>query len=90
MTSPPIPPEYQSHPIRMLYLYPDTMGPSSDPRKNALAFLSRYFEGDWLTVWWTKSEEEARERAPALNQALGRFRLHWTRSYRLPPDVRHL
>ena len=90
MTSPPIAPEQQSRPIRMLYLYPDTMGPSSDPRKNALAFLSRYFEGDWLTVWWTKSEEEARQRAPALNQALGRFRLHWTRSYRLPPVVRHL
>jgi glycosyltransferase involved in cell wall biosynthesis len=90
MTGTPSASEYRDRPIRMLYLYPDTMGPSTDPRKNALAFLSRYFEGDWLTVWWTDSAEEARQRAPALNKALGRFRLHWTRSYRLPPVVRHL
>ena len=82
--------EERGRPIRMLYLYPDTMGPELDPRNNALAFLSRYFEGDFLAVWWTDSSEDARRRAPALNKALGRFRLHWTRSYRLPPIVRHV
>lgn len=90
MTAAPVAPENHSRPIRMLYLYPDTMGPSSDPRNNALAFLSRYFEGDWLAVWWTDSREDARRRAPELNKALGRFKLHWTRSYRLPPVIRHV
>ena len=90
MTAAPVAPENHSRPIRMLYLYPDTMGPSSDPRNNALAFLSRYFEGDWLAVWWTDSREDARRRAPELNKALGRFKLHWTRSYRLPPVIRHI
>lgn len=89
MTEAPVAPGERPRAIRMLYLYPDTMGPEADPRNNALAFLSRYFEGDFLAVWWTASEDDARRRAPALNEALGRFTLHWTRSYRLPPVVRH-
>jgi hypothetical protein len=90
MTAAPVAPEDRPRPIRMLYLYPDTMGPELDPRNNALSFLSRYFEGDFLAVWWTASRDDARRRAPALNEALGRFKLHWTRSYRLPPVVRHV
>src|SRR5688572_1993439 len=90
MSDAPVVPDAHGRPLRMLYLYPDTMGPEPDPRNNALAFLSRYFEGDFLAVWWTDSSEDARRRAPALNKALGRFRLHWTRSYRLPPVVRHI
>lgn len=76
--------------IRMLYLYPDTMGPDLDPRNNALAHLSRYFSGDFVAVWTLDSAAEARRLAPAVNRALGSFQIHWTRSHRLPGGVRQI
>lgn len=74
----------------MLYLYPDTMGPEPEARNNALAFLSRYFTGDFVAVWWVDRPEEASQRAAEVRDALGAFAFHWTHSYRYPPGIRHV
>lgn len=77
-------------PLRLLYLHPDTMGLDPVPAKNPLFFLSKYFAGDYLAIWWVDSDEEARERVKGMREALGRFDFHWTRSYRYPPLIREL
>jgi glycosyltransferase involved in cell wall biosynthesis len=63
--------------LRMLYIYPDTVGFHADPAKNPLHYLSRYFEGDFVAVWIVQDEVTARERAPAIERASGSFRFHW-------------
>jgi glycosyltransferase involved in cell wall biosynthesis len=75
---------------RMLYLYPDTLGLSSDPQKNPLHYLSRYLEGDYLAVWIVEDRITAQQRAREMAAANGRFRFHWTRRDWLPGPFRRL
>lgn len=75
--------------VRMLYLYPDTMGPSTDATRNPFHYLSKYFTGDLLALWWAPGHEYV-ERAAAIQRVMGRFRFHWIISYRLPSGVRQL
>jgi glycosyltransferase involved in cell wall biosynthesis len=72
---------------RILYIYPDTVGLSTDPRKNPLHYLSKYFEGDYLAVWVVPDDETAQERARAMAAANGRIRFHWTRRNALPGSL---
>jgi glycosyltransferase involved in cell wall biosynthesis len=69
---------------RLLYIYPDTVGLNTDPRKNPLHYLSRYFEGDYLAVWVVPDAETAGERAHAMAAANGRIRFRWMRRNALP------
>lgn len=62
-------------PIRVLYLYPDTLGPQLQPERNALYHLSRHFAGDFLAVWVCDPPEV--DQVPALSRALGRFEFDW-------------
>jgi glycosyltransferase involved in cell wall biosynthesis len=76
--------------LRMLYIYPDTVGFHADPAKNPLHYLSLYFEGDFLAVWIIRDAERARQLAPRMQQASGRFRFHWKVRNRLPGIVQRL
>jgi glycosyltransferase involved in cell wall biosynthesis len=78
-----VPPELPSR-LRLLYVYPDNVGLSADPLRNPLHYLSKHFEGDFLSVWIVPDAAAARERAPAIEAASGRFRYHWIRRNRLP------
>lgn len=74
---------------RLLYIHPDTMGFDPDPARNPLGFLSRYFEGDYLAVWWVDDRNSAPARAAELNRQSS-IRFHWTHSYRYPAVLRQL
>jgi glycosyltransferase involved in cell wall biosynthesis len=69
---------------RLLYIYPDTVGLNTDPRKNPLHYLSKYLEGDYLAVWVVPDDVTAEERARAMAPANGRIRFRWTRRNALP------
>lgn len=75
--------------FRLLYIHPDTMGFDAAPGRNPLHFLSRFFDGDYLAIWWVDDPASARARAEELNRAT-RIRFHWTHSYRYPAVVRQL
>jgi glycosyltransferase involved in cell wall biosynthesis len=77
-------PANAASPLRMLYIYPDTVGLSPDPIRNPLNYLSKHFEGDFVSVWIVPDAAAARERAPAIEAASGSFRYHWIRRNRLP------
>jgi glycosyltransferase involved in cell wall biosynthesis len=74
---------------RLLYIHPDTMGFDPEPARNRLHFLSRFFEGDFLAVWWLDDLATAPALADQLNKQ-SRIRFHWTHSYRYPPVFRQL
>jgi glycosyltransferase involved in cell wall biosynthesis len=76
--------------LRMLYIYPDTVGFHTDPERNPLHHLSRYFEGDFLAVWIVGSAERARQLAPRMQEASGRFRFHWKVRTRRPALLQRL
>jgi glycosyltransferase involved in cell wall biosynthesis len=77
-------------PLRLLYIHPDTMGPSPVPARNPLAYLSQYFTGDYLAVWIVPDDDVARREAEAVNRASGRIRFHWLRRNRLPRPLQRL
>jgi glycosyltransferase involved in cell wall biosynthesis len=79
----------QSRTRRLLYIHPDTMGFELDPARNPLHFLSRFFEGDFLAVWWVDDRAAAPARAEELNRRT-RIRFHWTHSYKYPAGLRQL
>ncbi|MBL0169362.1 MAG: glycosyltransferase [Gemmatimonadaceae bacterium] len=60
---------------RILYVYPDTMGPSATRERNALHFLSAFLCGDMIPVFVPRRHDEARVLAET-KDAIGDFVLH--------------
>ena len=64
--------------LRILYIYPDTISPSPDKRRNALHFLGRFLSGDVLAVT-IPSERNTPEAMAAAAEAIGGFQFCSTR-----------
>lgn len=75
---------------RMLYIHPETVGLSDDPRKNPLHHLSAYFSGDYLAINCFGDPARTRELAQRITSASGEFRFHWLDTTRLPAVVRQV
>lgn len=73
---------------RLLFLYPQSLGPSPDPHRNSHFHLSAHFSGDLIYDWVTGPEARERRR-PAIEQAIGDFAFHfdprWDLRRRLGP-----
>ncbi len=65
---------------RILYIYPETYGPSHEPRRNALFFLGQRLSGDVLAAMMA-GERSTAEGMLAGARAIGGFRFL---SYRIP------
>jgi glycosyltransferase involved in cell wall biosynthesis len=76
--------------LRILYIYPETMGLSPDPATNPLHFLSDRLEGDYVAIWVVGDVATAGARVAAINAASGRFRFHWSRFRQFPLGLRRL
>lgn len=84
------PPKARTDLRRVLYLHPNTVGFSTDPRRNPLYHLSEFFRGDYVAVAITPDRASARSLAREITAASGRFTYHWTWSRNLPGFVRSL
>jgi glycosyltransferase involved in cell wall biosynthesis len=76
--------------LRILYIYPETMGLSPDPSRNPLHFLSHRLEGDYVAIWVVEDAATAKARARAIDAASGDFAFHWTRIHPLPFGLRRV
>ncbi len=74
--------------LRILYLYPDTLGPSQDRSRNALHFLGQRLRGDVVAVTIPrKPNSSVTEKTDGL---IGQFDFFSARSSKLPRRLRKL
>jgi glycosyltransferase involved in cell wall biosynthesis len=82
-------PEPRRRKLRLLYIYPDTVGLPADPARNLLHHLSQRLEGDFLLVW-IADRADAASRASGIAAASGSFGVHWQLRSRAPAVLRRL
>jgi glycosyltransferase involved in cell wall biosynthesis len=78
--------------IRLLYILPGPVSPSSDPARNKFSHISEIAEGEvLLPVWWDSPESVSpflRETFPVYR--VGKFNYHMHLMYRSPKPLRWL
>jgi hypothetical protein len=73
---------------KVLFIGPEQVPPSQDPRKNLQFHISEFCEGDFISTHWGSPKDYRGRSLSALYDTLGSFRYHATLSGAVPAPLR--